>query len=105
MVEQITAGELKKLNQDSNNTILIVDIRNADVFAEEHIPGAINIDVYDDIWMGNVEDVEEKLSTLPKDKKIIAVCNTGRTTQLACQVLGQLGYKSASLKDGMEGWG
>ena len=82
---------------------LILDIRDVESFNSWHIPDSENIDVYRDIWEGNLDNVKQKLSQLPK-KKIVTVCNAGVTAQKASDVLESLGYETIVLEKGMMGW-
>ena len=100
-MQSITPKELAKNNDKS---ILILDIRPEDKFRDWHINGSENIDVYDDIWEGNFNAVKQKLSQLPKDKKIVTVCNAGVTSQNASMLLESLGYDTLVLEKGMIGW-
>jgi len=100
-MQQITAKELARNNDKS---ILILDIRESDKFKDWNIKGSQNIDVYKDIWNGNLDTVKQKLSNLPKDKKIVTVCNAGVTSQKASELLGSLGYNTLVLEKGMMGW-
>ena len=94
----------KELLNSNNKSILILDIRNKNKFDEWHIQGSQNIDVYNDIWAGNFEDVRKKLSKLPKDKEIITICNAGITAQPASLILESMGYRTKVLENGMIGW-
>lgn len=94
----------KELASNSDKSILILDIRNKNNFDEWHISGSQNIDVYNDIWQGNFDDVKKKLERLPKDKKIVTVCNAGVTSQNASMLLESMGYTTLVLENGMMGW-
>ena len=100
-MQTITSKELAKNN---DNSILILDIRQADKFKDWHINGSENIDVYNEIWEGNFDAVKQKLIQLPKDKKIVTVCNAGVTSQNASMLLGSMGYNTLVLEKGMMGW-
>lgn len=100
-MQSITPKELIKNNDKS---ILILDIRHSNSFKDWHIKGSENIDVYDDIWEGNFESVKQRLSQLPKDKKIVTVCNAGVTSQNASMLLESMGYSTLVLEKGMMGW-
>ncbi|MEO7539071.1 MAG: rhodanese-like domain-containing protein [Pyrinomonadaceae bacterium] len=63
-VPRITIEEAKK-DVDAGNAV-IVDSRGDGAFKQERIAGSINMP------MGSTED---KLATLPKDKKIIVYCS------------------------------
>ena len=94
----------KELISNGDKSILILDIRNKNNFDEWHISGSQNIDVYNDIWQGNFSDVKKKLGRLPKDKKIVTVCNAGVTSQNASMLLESMGYSTLVLEKGMMGW-
>jgi glyoxylase-like metal-dependent hydrolase (beta-lactamase superfamily II)/rhodanese-related sulfurtransferase len=100
-MKQITS---KELVNSSDKSILVLDIRGSDKFRDWHINGSENIDVYDDIWEGNFDNVKKKLSQLPKDRKIVTVCNAGVTSQNASVLLESMGYKTMVLERGMIGW-
>ena len=100
-MQSITSKELIKNNDKS---VLILDIRNSNQFEDWHIKGSKNIDTYNDIWEGNFDLVKQKLNLLPKDKKIVTVCNAGVTAQPASLILESIGYKTKVLEDGMIGW-
>ena len=94
----------KELARNNDKSLLVLDIRAESSFKDWHIKGSENIDVYNDIWQGNFETVKRKLNQLPKDKKIITVCNAGVTSQNASMLLESLGYNTLVLEKGMIGW-
>ncbi len=100
-MKSITAKELASNNDES---FLILDIRKADSFRDWHIKNSENIDVYNDIWEGNFDTVKKKLSNLPRNRKIITVCNAGVTSQNASMLLESMGYNTLVLEKGMLGW-
>lgn len=100
-MEFITPQQLVNKRDD---TRVILDIRESDTYAQWHILGSINIPVYNDVWNGNFGEVQRKLSALPKDKKMVTVCNAGVTSQHASAVLESMGYTTAVLEGGMMGW-
>ena len=94
----------KELIKNKDEPILVLDIRHENSFRDWHIKDSINIDVYDDVWNGNFDAVKQKLSKLPKDKKIVTVCNAGVTSQNASMLLESMGYNTLVLEKGMMGW-
>ena len=100
-MESITPKEFADMKDES---VLILDIRASTQFNDWHIQDSHNIDVYNDIWEGNFDAVKRKLSQLPKDKKIVTVCNAGVTSQNASMLLESLGYNTLVLEKGMMGW-
>lgn len=100
-MQQITS---KELAENKDKSFLIIDIRNQNNFKDWHIKDSQNIDVYNDIWEGNFDAVKRKFSSLPKDKKIVTVCNAGVTSQNASMLLESMGYNTLVLEKGMIGW-
>jgi rhodanese-related sulfurtransferase len=76
----------------------VVDVRmDKKDFDSGHIPGAINIP-YNEIFKA------ENLKKIPKDKKIVVVCQMGATAGLTVVPLRMLGYDAYSMLTGMAGW-
>jgi len=81
-----------------NNDAIIVDLRNAEAFSRGHIANAKNLpfDQFEakrDAMLGN------------KSKPILAVCDSGVSSNKAVGMLGKSGFESAfSLKGGMNAW-
>lgn len=67
-------------------------------YAKGHIPGTINISGPDFLAGDN------RLLTLPKDKKIIVTCYIGHYSSLGAMLLNQMGYEAYSLAWGLSGW-
>lgn len=89
---------LKELMDDkTNETLFVVDVRSSDQFAEGHIPGSVNIPL---------QELVGKLSTIPKDKTVVTYCGS-----LTCQMsvkaaleLAQKDYKVVELHGGIKEW-
>jgi rhodanese-related sulfurtransferase len=58
---------VKMVNQNPDSMMLI-DVRDADEFADGHFKTAVNIPV---------DQLEDKIKTLPADKPVVFVCGTG----------------------------
>jgi len=99
-MDQILSKELAKNSDD----VVIVDIRDSSQFEDWHIKNSKNIDIYNNLVNGDLEGAKEKLSTLPKDKQIVTVCNIGVSSRQASLLLEELGYKTSVLEKGMMGW-
>jgi rhodanese-related sulfurtransferase len=86
--EQIPKEDWKK--------VFIVDARDADQYAKEHIPGAVNIE-----WRQAVARRNE----LPRDRMVVMYCNSGSLSAQAVFALRLMGYDNVKvLQDGFEGW-
>ena len=83
MSEQIPAEDWKKL--------YVLDVRDAGQFGKEHIPGAVNIE-----W----RKVFAERAKLPKDRTILAYCNTGSFSAQAAMALRMAGYENVRILHG-----
>ncbi len=83
----------------SHEAVMIVDVRERDEYeaALEKIEGAENIP------MGRMF-VEAKKGALPKDKKIITVCQTGGRCEIVARELKAKGYDIEYLEGGIDAW-
>jgi rhodanese-related sulfurtransferase len=76
--------------------ITLVDIREADEFAREHIEGAINMPF---------SDLEKGRLKISSDRDVVFHCRSGMRTQADCQALARHAGKAASvLGNGLEAW-
>ena len=82
----------------SDSSVIILDVRTADEYAEGHIKGAILID------QGQSDFIEKAKAALPIDKKIAIYCRSGRRSANAAGKLGDIGYKCVNLKGGIIAW-
>ena len=81
-----------------DTTIVRLDVRTAEEYADGHIENTLNIDVLKD-------DFQEKaLITLPKDKTIAVNCRSGKRSKNAAKILVKNGYKVIELDEGYNGW-
>lgn len=64
----IDIASFEKIIQENPESIYLVDVRDADEFSTGSFKTAVNIPV---------EDLENKLTSLPADKPIVFVCGTG----------------------------
>lgn len=75
---------------------VFIDIRTAEKFKTGSIPQARNVPA---------ADLEAKLSTLPKNKPIIAFCDQGRESVRVVAALRKQGFEQAvSLEGGLRSW-
>jgi rhodanese-related sulfurtransferase len=94
----VSAQELSMWIKTGKTDFIVVDVRPGETsFKLGHVPGAIHIP-YSKIL------VPENLAKLPKDKKIVLVCNTGQLQNLPVVPLRVLGYDAATLTLGYASW-
>lgn len=84
----------KKL--ESNETIVVLDVRETAEFAFNHIPNAISIPL---------GELDNRYGELSKDAEICVVCRTGSRSDLAAQKLTEKGYTNViNVVPGMSQW-
>jgi rhodanese-related sulfurtransferase len=83
-------------NQLFSEGAVIVDVREQSEWIEGHIDGAVLIPL---------GELESRLTELPKDKQIVAVCRTGRRSAEARDILLNNGFAQVtSMAGGMTAW-
>ena len=94
--KSLSVEEYAKAIEDT--TIVRLDVRTAEEYADGHIENTLNIDVLKD-------DFQEKaLIILPKDKTISVNCRSGKRSKNAAKILVKNGYKVIELDEGYNGW-
>ena len=93
----ITVDELKvRIDDKTDDNFIIVDIRDDASYDEAHIPGAINIPL---------NELGYQVFSLNNTKDIIVYCFTGVTSEVACQILVNAGFKDVyNMTDGIKAW-
>jgi rhodanese-related sulfurtransferase len=64
----IEIATFEKIIAENPQSIMLIDVRDADEYAAGSFKTAVNIPT---------DELEEKIATLPADKPIVFVCNTG----------------------------
>ena len=77
---EIDIIRLKELQRDFPDRIVLIDVRENYEFEADNI-GGINIPLY---------ELRDQIATLPLDKKLIFICETGRRSKMAVQLLKPL---------------
>lgn len=78
--------KISAANQD-----MLLDVRTESEFARGHLPQALNIPL---------EVLRDRLSELPRDRRIIAYCQVGQRGYMATRLLQDKGYDVANLSGG-----
>jgi rhodanese-related sulfurtransferase len=89
--------DLKKMLDQNREGVVVIDTRTPEAFAEEHIPGAVNIPT---------ERLPSRLHELPKDKDIVPYCWSVvcHLATKASMYLAEQGYRVHELAGGIEYW-
>ena len=81
-----------------DTTVVRLDVRTANEYAQGHIPNALLIDVTQADFMQKAEQL------LPKDKTIALYCRSGRRSKTAAMQLAKHGYQVVELNTGFNSW-
>jgi len=93
-----TTVEDVKARMDGGEKCLLVDVREENEFANDHLPGAIHL------GKGVIErDIEERIPDL--NASLILYCGGGFRSALAADNLQKMGYRNVvSMDGGIRGW-
>jgi len=80
-------------SKDVNN--VLIDVGMHVEFAEEHIPGAINIPL---------DELRQRYNELQHDKNYFVYCRSGRRSLSAAYLMNTQGFKAHSIKGGISKW-
>lgn len=70
---------------------LIIDVRSRDEYTHRHLPGSINIPL---------DELSHNAENLPQQGSIYVICQSGRRSAQACDLLQRMGYKNAASIEG-----
>lgn len=81
---------------NSKEDMIIVDLREPELFSKSRVPSSINIPF---------EEIPSRYTELPNDKKIVFVCHTGRMGMDSGNLLLENGFKQVyNLEGGIAQW-
>lgn len=81
-----------------DSTVVRLDVRTAEEYAEGHIRNAVNIDVLKDDFTKLAK------ARLPKNETIAVYCRSGKRSKKAAGILTGKGFKVIELNTGFIGW-
>lgn len=81
-----------------NDSVQILDVRTSEEFAEGHIKGAIQVDVFSANFLADAE------SKLKKDRTVAVYCRSGKRSANAAKQLTSKGFKVINLEGGIMAW-
>ena len=86
-MKELAVAEAKELIRKNHNNprFVILDVRTPEEFAEEHLPGALNIDIYAD-------DFEERIRKLDLHKTYLVHCKSGGRSRAAVELMLERGF-------------
>ena len=84
------------LNNDKS--VQLVDVTTPDEYAEGHLHGAANIDIFNDNFLPTA------LKTLDKSRPVAVYCRSGKRSADAADRLAANGYRVTNLEGGILAW-
>jgi len=91
---EITVEELDALLRDREARVL--DVREDHEFRAGHVPGAIHIPL---------GDLSRRVGSLPRDTRVVVICQSGNRSRGATDFLLQQGFEgAASVRGGTGAW-
>ena len=82
-VKNISTKQAKELI-DNEKDIFILDVRTKEEYSESHIKGSNLIPLH---------ELEQNINKIPKDRKVVVHCASGKRSAQACEILRNKGLK------------
>lgn len=94
-VKNISAKQARELI-DREKDVFILDVRTQEEYNDAHIKGANLIPI---------QELEQNINKIPKDKKVIVHCAKGKRSAKACEILKDEGLKELyNVEGGINQW-
>ena len=91
--EDMTPDEVRKVK--GSGKVVLVDVRTPQEYASKKIDGAKLVPL---------QELESRVSEIPKDKEVILYCQNGIRSLIACRYLKKLGYSVKNMAGGISRW-
>jgi glyoxylase-like metal-dependent hydrolase (beta-lactamase superfamily II) len=101
MTKQIEADTLRAW-LEAQQPVTVLDIRTDEDRAQWAIPGSLHINAYEALRAGQPGLLAD--APFPLDRPVVTVCNAGRVSQTAAEMLADRGFDARSLAGGMKAW-
>ena len=88
-IKQCFWNEIDDLAKDPKNCL--VDVRTEREFGQGHIEGSMNIPV---------DDIRRRMDEIPKDRRVVLICQSALRSYIAARILEQNGYDCCHLSGG-----
>ncbi len=93
LANEVSTDEAYKMYQQSST--FTVDVRTQEEWDEYHAPNTTLIPL---------DQLQNRLSEVPKDKEILVVCRSGNRSQQGRDILLSAGYNATSMAGGLKEW-
>lgn len=95
MTEQPMSVPAARVPDPGLGTVLLLDVREPDEWAQGHAPGAVHIPM---------EDVPARIGELDLDAELYVVCRQGGRSLVITQYLQSIGIDAVNVAGGMVAW-
>lgn len=93
-IKQLTTDELHGRIEDES--VQLIDVRKQNMYVQGHIHRFVSIPL---------KDLRKRARELDKDKKVVVICQTGTSANVASKRLKRLGFKDVeNVRGGMTSW-
>lgn len=101
MAKQIQAETLREW-LESQQPVTVLDIRTNEDRAQWAIPGSVHVNAYEALREGRSGALTD--AAFPSDRPVVTVCNAGRVSETAAEILADRGFDARTLAGGMKAW-
>lgn len=101
MAKQVEAETLRDW-LEGQRPVTVLDIRSDEDYAQWSIPGSVHVNAYEALRAGRLGPLAD--AHVPVDRPIVTICNVGRMSQTAAQLLTDRGFDARSMTGGMKAW-
>ena len=101
MTKQVDTETLREW-LDAHVPVTVLDIRSDEDRAQWAIPGSLHVNAYDALRNGQASALADL--RLEPGRPVVTVCNAGKVSRTAADVLTQRGVDARSLAGGMRAW-
>ncbi len=92
-IRTVSPEEAESIRTDPPDSLVILDVRTPEEFAEGHLDGAIMVDFY-------AEDFQAQLEELDPAVPYLLYCRSGNRSGQAAAIMEDLGYRDVANIDG-----
>lgn len=94
-VKNISPNQAKELI-DKAKDVFVLDVRTKGEYDDVHIKGANLIPI---------QELEQNINKIPKDKRVVVHCTSGKRSAKACEILKDKGLKELyNMEGGISKW-
>ena len=101
MTKQIETHTLREW-LEAHQPVTVLDVRTDDDRIQWAIPGSLHVNAYEALRNGQPGALVDLV--IPADRPVVTVCNAGKVSQIAAEVLASRGFDARSLTGGMKAW-